>query len=179
MQLMGEERDTNDSEFKVVVRSGLTRHGPIPSSYIRSSAEHYHEDKRDGEPFNNPISESDPGPPFNHSVIGAVSASFLASKNQKNRCRPSSRSTYPEYDRTPCVVSQIFGSLKRKRTVSVTLSSVKRSSARFSNVSSRMLLRRAAGSLGPRCQVMLSAASAPMMTRRIGSRRRDRRHIKT
>ena len=49
--------------------------------------------------------ESDPGPPFSHRVSGASSGLCLAWKNQKNMCVSSSRSTYPEYEFTPGVVS--------------------------------------------------------------------------
>lgn len=47
-------------------------------------------------PSNNPIIESLPGPPFNHSVMGSLFGSLLDSKNQKNVCTSSARLTKPE-----------------------------------------------------------------------------------
>ena len=57
-------------------------------------------------PWKRPINESLPGPPFSHSVSGAVSGLCRASKNQKNVCEVGERSTYPAYEPTPGVVSQ-------------------------------------------------------------------------
>jgi hypothetical protein len=83
------------------LESGSTEHGPFST--------------------NKPISEELPGPPFIQMESGAFSGSFLDSKNQKNvligyGCSsfrspkvPAGKCTYPEYDFTPSVVSQIPG----------------------------------------------------------------------
>ena len=46
--------------------------------------------------WNKPMSESLPGPPFNHNVIGSFAGSFLDSKNQKKACMEGDRSMKPE-----------------------------------------------------------------------------------